>query len=673
MNFRVKKNFRNVTCIVMFAFLWSCVSVPEKVVVGNSYLKDTKNQELQTDLEHNNRNVTVSTSSQKLQQYSFKDAVESPKLNSNFYFDDKKVIALASDELPLNEFLHYVLGEVLGVSYVLGDNVKADETLLTLSIQKPITHKGLYRLVESMLSEREYVIRFSDEIFFINQKTSNSNTKNFVYGYGSKAKDVPESALPIWQYVPFKYGFNGSLQMTISQFANVQVYPEPRNNVLVLRGKREEILKALELFNLVDSPTFTGREIAIYRAVYNDVTELTTSLKQIMLQEGISVSGPEQNVSALSVIPLPQIGAFLLFANDSAVIERALYWSEEIDQPQEGDKAQYFIYVPKYSRATDLGTSLSALLGGGGSAESNSSARKENAKLSNNRSNNLGMVIDQRANSIIFNTTGSEYKELLPLIKRLDVTPKQIMLEMLIAEVTLTDEFAMGVEFSLKNGSYTASTNKSFGLDAIGGLQYVLKGINDTVQLNMFESNSLVEVLSRPSIVVRDGVAANIKIGTKLPTVGGTTSDPNGERLTTEVIYQQTGVELTVTPTLNAQGVVIMEIDQNISNEFDTGKATVGGSPAIFERVIKTEAVANSGQTIILGGLISTRTSTGRNGVPGLKDLPVLGGLFRADKEDTTKTELVIMVTPRVIESGNEWERVKQDLQQQLKTIDIRP
>ncbi|WP_462152145.1 type II secretion system protein GspD [Pseudoalteromonas xiamenensis] len=447
--------------------------------------------------------------------------------------------------------------------------------------------------------------------------------------------------------------------------------------MLLLQGKREEIIKALELFHLVDSPSFHDRRVALYRTVFNDAKLLVNSVKDILKQEGVKASGPEASNTAITLMPLEHIGAFLLFSQEQSLIERALYWAEQIDQPQQGTQLQYFIYNPRYSRAADLGKSLLALISGQTSLASSTSAKSENVgakQASGNvaaKNDSMSMVVDERANSIIFHTTGTEYRSMLPLIKRLDVLPKQIMLEMLIAEVTLKDEFAMGVEFALKNGNYTAETKNALGLSEIGGLRYVLKGIDDSVNLNLFESNSLVEVLSRPSIVVRDGVAAEIKVGSKIPTVGSTTSDPDGQRPTTQVVYQNTGVELKVTPTLNAQGVIIMEIQQNISNEVKTDNPTVQGSPAIFDRAIKTEAIAETGQTIILGGLISTRHSNGDSAVPGLSQIPILGELFKTKSESNEKTELVIMVTPKVIESGDEWLHIKADLQQQLSGLKL--
>ena len=144
-------------------------------------------------------------------------------------------------------------------------------------------------------------------------------------------------------------------------------------------------------------------------------------------------------------------------------------------------------------------------------------------------------------------------------------------------------------------------------------------------RLIFLSSNSLVNVLSRPTLTVRDGVSASINVGSSISVVGSTTTDPiNGERQTTTSEYRQTGVDVAVTPTVNAQGIISMEVDQKISNTVPSSSGA-SGNPDIFQRSVKTEVVARSGQTIILGGLISANYSEGESEAPGLGNVPLLG------------------------------------------------
>jgi general secretion pathway protein D len=677
--------FKPVIFIFIFvSIMTSCAQTSENLAPKESYLAAQRDAEAKvageptTDASEKSEldDVGVQDSAVRiLKPLAFKMQLQTSEDEVANKFSANKMVKIAADELKLNNFLHYVMGEVLGVSYILGQEIKDDDSTLTLNLQQSVSQQKLYSLVELLLAERQYLMRYNDGIYYISKEDNSQGKRNIAFGYGNQVKDVPESSQEIWQMAPFDYGFNGTLQLTLSQLAKVQVFPDAQQNLLQIRGKRAQIIKALEFMHLVDRPKFGQRQVALYKAVYVDIKSLTTSLVELLGQEGISVGMANTVNNAVSIVPLPNIGAITLFAQKESVIERVLFWAKTLDQPAEGNSIQYFIYQPQFSRASDLGLSLQALIGGGQSAGNNTSLEAENNKIKQRVSSsgisnsNIGLVIDERANSLIFQSTGEEYRKLLPLIKRLDIMPKQIMLEVVIAEVVLTDEFKQGVDFSLTNQG-AASVIGGFTMDSgSGGLTYALTGVRGSLNIDLFQKNDKVNVLSRPSLLVRDGVTAEITVGNDIPTVGEIITDGlNGNQ--TSVVYRKTGVELTVTPTINAQGVVIMEILQKTSNQASAG-SSVEGAPIIFERTIQTEVVAESGQTIILGGLMSENITINDTSVPGFSSIPLLGKLFDSKEDTTIKTELVVMVTPRVIESNDEWQDIKQRLALELNSIEL--
>jgi len=668
--------------IILFALLSGCASNPQdkKLSTGESFLKHDKNIAIQESegVSNTTPNIELSDSLHTVEYIdpmAYKKEINSTANSISELFSKTERVKISADELPLNEFIHYVMGDLLQVSYILGAEVKEDSTTVTLNLQDSVSQYKLYSLVEELLAERQYMLRFNDGIYYINKEGQQTSKGNIAFGYGNQIKDVPATSQPIWQMAPFDYGFNGTLQMTLSQLAKVKVYPDSQQNLLLLKGKRSQIIKALEFMQLVDQPKLAQRQIALYKSTYVDTQILIKRLTSLLRQEGISVGIETDTNRALSIVSLANMGALTLFANKKSVIQRAIFWLNTIDQPEDGDNLQYFIYAPQFSRAADLGLSLDALLGGSQSAGSSTSldATSKSAKKSITSSGitggNVGLVVDERANSLIFQTTGEEYRKLLSLIKRLDVMPKQILLEVVIAEVKLTDEYKQGVGFTLTNqgaGNITGGFNLTNGA---GGLSYILTGAQGSLDVSLFQKDTNVEVLSRPSLLVRDGVTAEMSVGDKIPTVGEIITDPvNGSR--TSIVYLETGVDLSVTPTINAQGVVIMEIVQKISNQA-AGDSTVEGSPTIFERTFKTEVVADSGQTIILGGLISEDKTINDRTVPFFSSLPLIGKLFDSTEQKKTKTELVIMVTPRLIESTEEWSAIKNKLSQQLEYLKL--
>ena len=184
-------------------------------------------------------------------------------------------------------------------------------------------------------------------------------------------------------------------------------------------------------------------------------------------------------------------------------------------------------------------------------------------------------------------------------------------------------------------------------------------------------TNTLVNVLSNPTLVVRDGVEASIIVGNDVPTVGATASDPiQSDTQITQVLYRKTGLDLKIRPTINAEGVVVMEINQSISNTVP-GASDVQGAPVFFERAVTTEVVARSGESILLAGLISERKNDTSTRVPGLGDIPGLGYLFRSDTKSKERTELVVIITPRVIEDPKEWNEIRIGMQGALKNLQL--
>lgn len=679
---------KKITTTLAVVGLVACSSTPEKPYQpGESYLQ--KKVEVSTGTEYE-QNVSENSDQQRsgvsfLSPYGNKANDPAQRVDLTKQFSDVEKVSITADDLPVSEFLHHVFGDLLGKSYILGEEAQNDNRGLTLSIKDAITKRKLFQLSEELLLQREYVIRFDDGIYYIHKAEGTGPQGDIAYGYGNDRSDVPNSTLDIVQMVPLTYGIPTSLASTIRTLTKVQATPDFDRNTILLQGKRRDVLRGLEFINLLDQPHYQGRQIGSYKTNFVSVSELVESLPKLLKQEGISISAGPQTDRAISVVPLDRIATLIIFANDRTLIERVAYWAEQLDKPASGSERQYFVFHPNYSRASDLAESIALLIGGdsSGSLSGSTSASQQNTDIQSDTSQSkrarstsvsndeMSLVVDPRSNSLIFNTSGEQYRKLLPLIKRLDVLPKQVMLEVLIAEVTLTDEFKQGVEFAFNDGSYGLSTEGAFFGDGFGGLSYFLQGDKGNLALNLFQTNSLVNILSRPSIVVRDGVQANINVGNDIPVVGQTTSDPiNGERQTTTVEYRKTGVELSVTPSVNAQGFVIMEIDQKISNEVEGG-TTVSGNPSLFERSIKTEVVAENGQTVILGGLISENRSDKDTKVPFFGDIPIIGALFRAETESGAKTELVVMVTPRIIESSDEWEEIKDQFDKELKKITI--
>jgi len=605
--------------------------------------------------------------------------------NLSLLFKQDGAIEIAAEEMSLRDFVHYVFGEILEVNYVLDSSFSSPGTdsaeSITLRIVEPLTKREVFSLVRDLFLARDINVRSVGETFYIYPGGGEGIDDEVVLAFGRDASDVPNTSQPILQIAPLKFGIKLSIQSSIVQLTNTLTTPSFDQNALLIRGKRSNVLRALELLDMLDIPAARGRHIGMINLDFITPADFTKEVNNLLDTEGLLSSVGSKDQRNVVMIPLEKLGAVAVFSSTEYLLDRVGYWASLVDVPGNGKDQQYFFYQPKFARAVDLFASITALLtgqsdrgqttasqGSPASNESTGSAPSPTREIGL-QSDKMRLVVDERSNALIFYATGSEYRALFPLLTRLDTLPKQVALEITIAEVSLQNQFKYGFEWALTSGEVSLSTQGAFGASEVGGMGVLIDGAQGPLTANFFANNSLVNVLSRPTLTVRDGVTASINVGSDISVVGSTTSDPiSGQRQTTTTEYRQTGVDVTVTPTVNAQGIIVMEVSKNISNSLPSSNGA-SGNPDIFERSLSTEVVARSGQTVVLGGLISSNYSEGSSSAPGLGSIPVLGNLFKAASDRSDRTELVMLITPRLLEDLDEWEVMKSDFQQGLKYL----
>jgi general secretion pathway protein D len=602
-------------------------------------------------------------------------------------FSDDGALVVAAERMSIRDFVHYVFGELLQVNYVLDESISAATNQLgddgvTMSLNNPVSPRVLFELASDIMLKQNIEIVYGSDVFFIN-KFSQEQSNQIMVGVGRELTDVPNTMQTIMQVVPLKYGIKIGVERTLNRIVKAKITPDFTQSVLFVEGPRSSIVKALDLIDLLDTPATKSQHIGMIGLDFLTPENFATDVTVLLKNEGILASVSKTDNSNVVLVPLSQLGAVAVFATDRLFLERVRHWANIIDAPGEGSHKQYFLYYPSYARAIDIGDSVSALMGLGptsvGAGKSSSTAANSGQNNTGNApsvqrkqgvmTQDLKMVVDERSNTLIFYASGADYKKLFPLLKKLDVIPKQVLLDITIAEVSLQDEFKYGVEWALSRGEVNLTTDGAFGVTAIGGLGLVVSGSDGPLNANFLNSHSLVNVLSNPSQVVLDGATASFKVGSDISVVGETTQDPiNGQRQTTSSEYRQTGVDVTLTPTVNAQGIVVMEVSMSISNTVPSTTGA-GGNPDIFERSLSTQLVAKSGQTVMMAGLVSANTSRGGSGAPGIKNLPLIGELFKSTSDSADRTELVMMITPRVIENLDEWSDVITDFRQGMSFL----
>ena len=291
----------------------------------------------------------------------------------------------------------------------------------------------------------------------------------------------------------------------------------------------------------------------------------------------------------------------------------------------------------------------------------------------------LRVIADEINNVVLVFGTKTEFDTIETTLKRLDIPPTQVLIEASIIEVTLTDDLQYGLQWAFTDksrGGLSGSGLLSKAANAVGGtvfgatpagFSYTLSNSLGDVRaiLNALATKSLVKVISSPTLMVMDNHTASIAVGTQQPIKVGDTVTAIGT--TSSIQYKDTGVNLTVTPSVNAGNMVTMQINQAVTDVGEQDSAT--GQRAFLQRQFSSKVAVRSGQSLVLGGLIRDNTTTGKNGLPILQDLPLIGALFGTNTKNTNRTELLVVITPKVVRTEIDIRKVGQELKDSMKGL----
>ena len=679
----MKKLFRKGALVLTIAALAGCTTTERKYEVRKSLFESTEELVSKNSVaqDHSKKKKNQGDSFTMLTSLAKQFGVDSERPKVAATFSDTQMVRFTVENMKLNEFIHHVFGGVLGVNYVLNNELTKKIDPVTLNFQNNISKKQAFLATSEVLTSKGVGVSVKEGAYYI-YPLENDSGDNVSIGVGRETSDLPLVGNTVLQIVPMNYGVTIGVERTLRQLADIAITVDLDQSAVFLQGERSKVKKVMELARLLDLPSNKGKHIGLLKLTYISTDEFSKQVMELLESEGIPAAVGKAKQKNLALVPINKMGLVAVFSSNKEFLNRVRFWQQQLDKPAEGNEKRYFWYEPSNARVRDLGASLAPLFGstansgaaqGGNSARDTRSALASGANKSSGssagtsviRNKELSMVIDERTNTLVFHTTGKQYQKILPLIERMDTLPRQVILEATIAEVTLTDGFEYGIEYALKNGAF--GYGGGFIGEAAGvGLGATWAGITDgeSAAINLIKSHSLINVLSNPSLLVRDGVAANITVGNEIPLTTGVITNPlQGSTVSqTNIERRQTGLTLNVTPTINSQGIIIMEIDLQMTN---------ADGETLLNRQVRTEVVAASGQTVILAGLISGEGNGGGANVPVVSDIPLVGNLFKSKSESNTKTELVILVTPKIINDGNQWGDIKNKFRKGLENIEF--
>lgn len=286
----------------------------------------------------------------------------------------------------------------------------------------------------------------------------------------------------------------------------------------------------------------------------------------------------------------------------------------------------------------------------------------------------MRIIAHDTRNALVIYSTRPEYKKIETTLRKLDILPLQVLIQATIAEVTLNDQLRYGVQWffdSGRRGTFTLSDAAGGAVSSLfPGFSYVFNRSSIRVVLNALSEITDVNVVSAPHLLVLDNQSAAMQVGDQVPVAtqsSVSTIDP-ASPIVNSINYRDTGVILRVTPRINSGGLITLEIEQEVSDVSTTTTSTLN-SPTIQQRRFSSSVAVQSGESVVLGGLIRDRTERGKSGVPLLSDIPIFGALFGARSNADSRTELMVVLTPQIVRNQFEARTATEEMRRRLKQV----
>ena len=603
-------------------------------------------------------------------------------------------IQVSFRDVPLIAFINEVFGEVLGLSFAISPGLDKKEDLVTLRLSDPVSPSQLFATARQVLEN--YGIDVRDEGGVLNFiETPEISSRDIPLLISGKAlPEVPATHRTIFQLVPLKVVDVVSISSTLRsvfQGQDLNVESDKSRNTLLLRGNLDLIALALDMIEVLDQPMMQGQHGLIIEPRFLEVAEMADALYRVLEAEGYSVTVHARGGAAI-LVPLESANKLVAFAAYRTALEHIQEWARILDtQRQDEIEDGVFTYEVRNTQAEHITETLNRMLGFG-SAPGRPSGQQASAEGQPAAAGGGAgaIVVDERRNLLLFRGSGKEWAEVLDVVAILDKASPSVLIEVLIAEITLSDRDGSGFEFLLRRGGLgdlsllgddlairggTLGELGVTGANAIsGGASLVLNSAGNTrAALKFFYTDNRVIIRSSPKLVVKSGETANIQVGDEIPTITQNAVDPGidtggrGNDILQQITYRKTGITLEIEPIVQANGLVDLKISQELSEAQPNADGVVSQTPTILNRQISTSLTLRDGGSLLMGGLIAENQSDGQRGIPGIAKVPVLGRLFRSETLNVNRTELIILVIPYVIADHAEgWEltkRVKEELE----------
>ncbi|SJZ90003.1 type II secretion system protein GspD [Novilysobacter spongiicola] len=619
-------------------------------------------------------------------------------------------IAANIEGVPVPAFINEFFGSILGVGFQMDPAVAKLNDLVTLRTPGPLPPEEFYQLAVQVLKTYGIRTRYEGGRVMFTPAAKGGDFEPPLVLSGRTLPQVPITHRPIFQLVELQAVRTGDVSQwlkTAFDSDGLRIQDDLNRNAIVLYGKPDIVQQAVAAIRVLDRPYMRGRVSTRLEPAFVAADELGRRLVDVLVAEGYGASlhSGQGVVQATSVLVLPVVASntVLLFAGDAELLDHAVQWAHTIDRPNPASGSQsLFYYMVKNTQAQDIVATLNGVRtaaaraleptrdalssGEANSADGRGAAAPATPAASGGAATGSladgQLVLDEPRNALIFQGEAAAWGRLLPLIRQMDRAARQVMIEVTIAEVSLEDNEEFGVSWLAKNdigrfnGTVTSGILGDSDAESFGGLTYLLDIAGQArARLRAFADDSRVTILSSPRLMVKSGEEASIDVGTEVPTISAQTASDQQTDGTSNILqsvqYRKTGIILNIKPIVYSDDRIDLTIRQEVSEALPLSADSTVQSPSIFNRAVSSSLSLRDGSSILIGGLMSNRTTNSDGGVPYLKDIPVLGNLFRNSTRRSSRTELVLMIVPYVVETDAQARELSQSLGKGFQHIEM--
>ncbi len=608
--------------------------------------------------------------------------------------------SLNFDEADLGEVAKVILSDILGQNYVLSPKVAGKVTLQT---SDPLSKDELIPTLEMLLRMNNAVLIKDASIYHIEPDSEALYSSSFTAPRAADKAGFQVRVIPIRNVAV--QDLIDVIKPLVQEKTILNV--DGTRNIMIASGTPDELARIMDMVSTFDINVLKGRSFALFPLTHVDAETIIKELEEVFNHKSKS-----DESDFFRFIAIERLNAVMAITHQARYLRDIESWISRLDRANVASGGGVNVYKIQHVDALELADTLNEIFSGGqkkdkaaklapGQTPAEITTKKQSDSQKINTANiqigatNLSsigevrIIADEANNSVIIVATAQEYEVILPVIHQLDAMPLQVLIDATIAEVSLTDELIYGIQWFLKEGNTSIGSGLGQAslsdiavagavASATGGLSLLQNSGSVKALLSAQATMGNVNVISSPSLMVLNNQEANIQVGDEVPIrtsqsspipTTGAPVDVNNLLQTSSIEQRKTGVKLKVKPRVNANGLVIMDIEQSVENVKPSGSGSNIDSPTIATREITSSVAVQSGETIVLGGLIKDDNTDTESGIPFLHNLPLIGPLFGTTTKNNNKTELVVLITPRVVGTRQDARLITDEFKRKLTGI----